>query len=697
MNPHVHSARHGRQTRLRLASWILLALTVLASASPTLAQDSSSPDFSSREAIAQRLEGVEAELRDSATDSDPVARDLLLQLEASLYQHQEALDYLAEMKRKAESARQALGAWNGLDLPAPYSIAFADQLRAEQQSLQRELRATSSRQRIANRAIEDVTIQLAARQRAARQFRENADTAGTAAARQEAEQTARREELTARFLAETLARLRLRRDSQQVQETALNAALELNALKIDAVRGKVRFTREELDANQKRIADERSALLASVRPERGGQGSQAGQGQQLTWKIDILDIERDFWNALYAAHNAEKEADRNAAMASIRTLKSRADDWAELIRLQITDLADEETQATGARASPEDIRRVVKLQNQLDFALAEHGDEGVRGPGVLERLSDAGLAVWGAELYLAEETASIGGEKVTTYRAVTVGKILRLALILIVGWFVLRYVSRRVHALVARRPNAEPGIADAARGWTFGIGLALLLLYGLNRVHIPFTAFAFLGGTLAIGIGFGAQTLLKNFISGVILSLERPFKVGDLVEVDTILGTIRRIGLRASVIHHFDGTDTLVPNSSLLESRVSNWTYGDTAMRGRVEVGVAYGSPTREVSRTLLAVAGAHGLVLKDPEPLVLFSAFGDNALQFSLLFWFDARRTGREPLASDLRFMIDKAFAEAGIVIAFPQHDIHFDDSKPLRVELSRASGNAGKEPAAG
>ncbi|RPH99778.1 MAG: hypothetical protein EHM68_00800 [Lysobacterales bacterium] len=672
-------------------------MIALVSGSPALAQDSFNPEFSSREAIAQRLEGVEAELRDSAAASDPAARDLLLQLEAALYQHQEALDYLAEMNRKADSARQALGAWNGLDLPAPYSIAFADQLRSEQQSLQRELRAADSRQRIANRAIEDVNNQLAARQRAVRQSREKADTAGTAAERRDAEQAAHREELASRFRAETLARLRLRRDSQLVEQTALNSALELSALKIDAARGKVRFTREELDAIQRRVADERSTLLASVMPERGGQGSQDGQGQQLTWKIDILDIERDFWNALYVAHNAEKEADRNAAMASIRTLKSRADDWAELIRLQITDLADEETQAIGARASPEDIRRVVKLQNQLEFALAELGDEGVRGPGVLERLNDARLAIWGAELYLAEETASIGGEKVTTYRAVTVGKILRLAVILAVGWFLLRFLSRRVHALVARRPDVDPGVADAARGWTFGIGLALLVLYGLNRVHIPFTAFAFLGGTLAIGIGFGAQTLLKNFISGVILSLERPFKVGDLVEVDSILGTIRRIGLRASVIHHFDGTDTLVPNSSLLENRVSNWTYGDTAMRGRLEVGVAYGSPTREVSRTLLAVADAHGLVLKDPAPVVQFSAFGDNALQFSLLFWFDARRTGREPLASDLRFMIDKAFAEAGIVIAFPQHDIHFDDSKPLRVELSRASRNAGEEPSAG
>jgi len=326
------------------------------------------------------------------------------------------------------------------------------------------------------------------------------------------------------------------------------------------------------------------------------------------------------------------------------------------------------------------------VQNQLEFALEELGEEGVSGPGLLTRIRDVLLSIWDMELYLAEETDSVGGQKVTTYRAVTLGKLLRLAFILTVGWFLLRFISRRVHAFAMRRPNVDSGAADAARSWTFGIGLAILLLIGLNRVHIPFTAFAFLGGTLAIGIGFGAQTLLKNFISGVILTFERPFKVGDLVEVDNINGYIQRIGLRASVIRHFDGTDTLVPNSTLLENRVSNWTFGDTTMRGEIDVGVAYGSSTREVSRTLLSVADAHGLVLKQPEPTVQFTSFGDNTLNFKLLYWFDATKTRRDPLASDLRFMIDKAFSEAGLVIAFPQRDIHFDDSKPLRIEVSRA-----------
>ena len=148
--------------------------------------------------------------------------------------------------------------------------------------------------------------------------------------------------------------------------------------------------------------------------------------------------------------------------------------------------------------------------------------------------------------------------------------------------------------------------------------------------------------------------------------------------------------MRASVIQHFDGTDTLVPNSSLLENRVNNWTYGDPATRGQVEVGVAYGSSTRETMRALLAVAESHGLVLEHPEPSVQFVAFGDNALGFRLLYWYDALHTRPQTLASDLRLMIEKALTEAGIVIAFPQRDIHFDESKPLRIELSRAARGA-------
>ena len=199
-----------------------------------------------------------------------------------------------------------------------------------------------------------------------------------------------------------------------------------------------------------------------------------------------------------------------------------------------------------------------------------------------------------------------------------------------------------------------------------------------------FYLYSFLGGTLAIGIGFGAQTLIKNFISGIILILERPFKVGDYIEVDNVTGQIQRIGMRASVIEHFDGIETLVPNGVLLDNRVDNWTFGKTAIRGSVTIGVAYDSSTREVSRTLLTAADKHGQVFDKPEPEVRFQDFGDSTLVFRLLYWVDATKTQRERLDSDLRFMIHKGLKEAGITIAYPQRDIHFDSTQPLQIDIS-------------
>jgi len=669
---------------------LLAAFTVQAGAQPAYEAGSGGPGFSSPDAIAQRLEEVRAERARPAVDAAATQTQLLAQLEVALLQHQEAVGYLAKMRMDAEEVRETLRTWKGLDAPPPYSVGFANDLRAERQSVDRQLQATRSRLRIIDRVVDDTSDTLKEHQRALRQFREEAETEGSAEVRRAAAAAAAREEIRSRIATETLARLRLRHSAHEIQEAALASALDLANLKIAEIRGKVQFTAEELDETLRRIEDERSGIVEAALLA----GSPTGvDDRQITWKLDLLDIERNYTNALHIALNSGDETDRAAALQTIRGLKARMDDWFELLRLQAREQVETDAADVGVRASPADIQHVVGLRDKLTFALEELGDEGVSGPTALDRLKSALLALWGVELYLAEETASIGGEKVTIYSAVTLGKLVRLVTILLIGWFVLRFLSSRLHALLSRRPGLERGRADTIRGWVFGLGLALLILYGLNRVHIPFTAFAFLGGTLAIGIGFGAQTLLKNFISGVILSLERPFKVGDLVQVDDITGYIRRIGMRASVIQHFDGTDTLVPNSSLLENRVNNWTYGDPATRGQVEVGVAYGSSTRETMRALLAVAESHELVLDHPEPSVQLVAFGDNALGFRLLYWYDALHTRPQTLASDLRLMIEKALTEAGIVIAFPQRDIHFDESKPLRIELSQAARGAAED----
>jgi len=211
-------------------------------------------------------------------------------------------------------------------------------------------------------------------------------------------------------------------------------------------------------------------------------------------------------------------------------------------------------------------------------------------------------------------------------------------------------------------------------------------------VKIPLTVFAFLGGALAIGFGFGAQNLLKNLMSGIMILVERPVKVGDIVQIGELVGTVTNISIRSSTIRSADGIETVIPNANFIENNVTNWTYSSPKVRRVVKVSVAYGSDTRKVADTLLGVADRHGLVLKDPAPRVIFEDFGADGLAFALEYWIDYSQgvDGRQ-LASDLRFMTEKALAESGIVVPFPQRDVRLDAVGPLRVEVvSRAEPQA-------
>ena len=206
---------------------------------------------------------------------------------------------------------------------------------------------------------------------------------------------------------------------------------------------------------------------------------------------------------------------------------------------------------------------------------------------------------------------------------------------------------------------------------------------------MPLTAFAFLGGAIAIGVGFGSQNIVNNFISGLILLAERPIRVGDLIQVDNLYGTVDNIGARSTKIRTGENLEIIVPNSTFLESNVFNLTLSSERLRTKVIVGLAYGSPTREAERLLIQAATNHNGVQKDIAPFVIFQDFGDNSLVFELHFWVRVRTImARLRIESDIRYEIDRLFREAGITIAFPQRDIHFD-AKPLQVRLLPDSGN--------
>jgi small-conductance mechanosensitive channel len=296
------------------------------------------------------------------------------------------------------------------------------------------------------------------------------------------------------------------------------------------------------------------------------------------------------------------------------------------------------------------------------------------------------LQMWNFELFAAEDTIEVDGQPITGRRSVTVGKTIRALAILFVGYWVGGILARLAQRMAVARFGMDPNLANILRQWMMVLLGAILLTFSLSWVKIPLTIFAFLGGALAIGVGFGTQNLLKNFMSGVLLLIERPIRVGDLIEIDGVRGKVTAIGFRSSTIRVGNGMELFVPNSDLLERNLCNWTYSSSKARFPLEVGVAYGSPTDRVRELLGEAAERHGRVLKDPGPLVLFTDFGDNALKFTLQYWLEITSDAdAASVASDLRFIIEKQFAEAGIVFAFPQRDIHLNTIQPIQVQVRR------------
>jgi potassium efflux system protein len=662
-----------------------LAVSVMIAASLSVrlaAQDALSGDFSKRTEIEKRLAAVRAETSALPPDTDPSLRERFQQLEAICQFHLAALDVVAKAQAGRDDAAQTLTAWRGFPQPPPYSILLLDDVRETLATLAAAQRASEAQLRIFTAEIEAARDKLDSHQQAERKFMDAVSSAGTPAARQSAERSVKIEQVSSRIAAEVVARANLRLQAQQAELDMIRPQTELAKLQEKALQGNTTFSQKDLDEILQGISrSKEEALAALVAASRQAQSP----NPLLAWKTEFLDLEKEFWNTRFASFGKKDPAIVKKALATLGEQKSRVDDWMEIAQLRLSG------GATGAaEIDPEKLReslqQVSRMQRRIAFATADLGGGHLEMPA-MDLIGSRLGALWDTELYLAEETEVVNGSKISTLRAVTVGKLARLALILTVGWLLLRFISRKVQSIVSKKTGISQSAAELIAKLAFGLGLALLVVYGLNTVRIPFTVFAFLGGALAIGVGFGTQTMLKNFISGIILIFERPLRIGDTVQIEGVTGTIRSIGMRASTIKHSDGIDTIIPNSTLLESNVTNWTLSDTLLRHSVTVAVDYFSPTREVSQALLAVADEHGLVLKEPKPEVRFEDFGDKALVFRLLFWFDTKKTTCDTLASDLRFMIEKSFTEAGLNITSPQRDIQINPQSSLRIELTKTT----------
>ncbi len=268
-------------------------------------------------------------------------------------------------------------------------------------------------------------------------------------------------------------------------------------------------------------------------------------------------------------------------------------------------------------------------------------------------------------------------------QALTVGKLIAV-IVLLVGGYLLSRLIGHVLARKLTRTRLRPDAIETIKRVTFFTILILVILTALSLLGVPLTAFAFATGAIAIGVGFGAQNIINNFISGWILMAERPIRIDDFIELDDRMGIVEKIGNRSTRIRRTDGVHLLVPNSQLLEQTVINWTLVDRQIRTTIRVGVEYGSPVKKVAELILKAVNAQPEVKEKPAASVIFEDFGDNALIFDTYFWCDVggERFLRE-IRSDIRFRITDLFEENGIVIAFPQRDVHVDSDDPLRIQL--------------
>ncbi len=298
-------------------------------------------------------------------------------------------------------------------------------------------------------------------------------------------------------------------------------------------------------------------------------------------------------------------------------------------------------------------------------------------------LRGLGYAAWGAatlgllELwrpFLASLRSGLEAQLSLGAVSVRLGDLVIFGLTVWVSFLLARALRFVLEEEVFPRTTLRRGMPYAVSTLSRYVVLLLGFLLAVAAAGINLDRLAFLVGALGVGIGFGLQNVVNNFISGLILLFERPIQLGDTVEIGGLWAEVRRIGIRSSVVRTFDGAEVIVPNGDLISQQVTNWTLSDRHRRVEVRVGVAYGTDPERVLEILARVAAEHEEVLDSPEPRPLFEGFGDSSLDFRLLAWvrdFDRGLVVR----SDLTVAVNRALAEAGITIPFPQRDLHLID----------------------
>ncbi len=611
---------------------------------------------------------------------------------------------------------------------SPNSFLEVDELRA------RRVAVASS--------LKSLQLEVASEQRIANGLREDFDNAeqvtrktAEALSRSSAEQHyALQQKLIVQKLESRVlnANLDLHRERMNLLRTRAKAALSevemLDAL-VSAPSSQFKLSKQELDARvrildnfEQRVQVQLSAVETQMRElimrRRNGDAFSESryeivreESQLLRALLSNTSLFKECWRRRYELSNFEVPAsDIEQWLEDGKQLSLQVAQIDEKIRLRtrqrretlslltrasgtVTSLPGGSVNLAGGQLDPDALARIEELESVLDFyggiqVLATSGgrlcdlflDDLRAEQGTYSFADNAELFwEWVVAAWEFEITESEG-------QAITVKKVVIGLALLLFGYL----LSRALASVIAHKVLPRFGVSHAAASVLRSVMLYAMIVglffVSLDIVNVPLTFFAFFGGAAAIGLGFGSQNLLNNFISGLILIVERPIRVGDLVNVDGIDANVEHIGARSTRVRTGANLEILVPNSKFLENNVTNWTLSDTRTRTSVSVGVAYGSPVAEVIGRLKQVIREQDNVLLTPEPIVLFEDFGDSSLSFEVHFWVQMKRImDGSKVRSSVRAAIDEDFRRSGIVIAFPQRDVHIDMSSPLEVRLKK------------
>jgi small-conductance mechanosensitive channel len=272
---------------------------------------------------------------------------------------------------------------------------------------------------------------------------------------------------------------------------------------------------------------------------------------------------------------------------------------------------------------------------------------------------------------------------------ISIGAVVGFFIILVITFILARVVRLILEMEIfprLRLPRGIPGAISMVAGYIIlGFGFVL----AISTAGVDLAKFGLLAGAMGIGLGFGLRNIIENFFSGLILVFTRPIQIGDIIEIDDVMGEVKQIGIRASTIMTFDGSEVIVPNSDIISNRVANWTLSNRRRRIKLPVKVAYGNEPDRVLELLIKIAREHQGVLESPEPFATFNGFGDNYLDFTLYYWISDNILQNK---SEVALGVHKIIKEAGIDTPRPKGDFNLKIIDVPDKQQNKDKGNIDK-----